>query len=143
MSKPIADDFDAIRTALHRNMPAGLSFSPGREGLRRLAEVLRQKTPRFTWDFGTVYTEEECGSKGCAYGLARFLWPHDIAVEEFGQSDFTRIMAEAFGLYIEDSRALFSSDRTYGKDYSEVTPNDVADAIDRYLSGKSIAIYRK
>lgn len=41
-----------------------------------LAEVLRQPLLEdHIWDFGTVYEKNECGTVGCAIGIAHIIWP--------------------------------------------------------------------
>ena len=50
-------------------------YIPGPEGLRMLARALRAPMPEgFGWDFGTKYQNDECGTVGCAMGLAKTLW---------------------------------------------------------------------
>ena len=53
----------------------------GLAGVRQLSTELKSQLPwNFTWYFGTSYESEgECGSRGCAIGLAHVLWPEQVA----------------------------------------------------------------
>lgn len=134
-----------------------LSFVPGREGLRRLAIHLRREMPEgFYWDFCTLNEpihrssgllglpifrkfRKQCGAKGCALGLARNIWPtFPTAGRRYPEDDDVdseqSIEAEAFGMPVEDYKAIFWTNGDYGKPHEEVLPSDVADAIDEYLA---------
>jgi hypothetical protein len=116
-----------------------LTFTPGREGLRKLATLLRmQMPPTFEWDYAYSEITSECGTQGCAFGLCRVMWPESFEKERRGFRMVTQ-MATRFGLSFDDSRELFQS--SYGREsahkWSNVRPAEVADAIDAYLARTS------
>ncbi len=104
-------------------------FIPSKEGLRVLARALRAPLPLgFTWDFGETFYWTECGSAGCAMGLAKILWP------EQRLRAYSRELSEKFQIPEDDATKLFvplmGSDKLR---MNEVTPTVIADVIDRYL----------
>lgn len=107
--------------------PITFEQADGRTRLRMLADALRGKMPEgFRWDFERTFETEDCGSTGCAMGLAHIIWPAHMA------SATSYVMAEVFGLSLKAATSLFIpniSDAAYGA----MTPRMVADAIDRYL----------
>jgi hypothetical protein len=134
-----------------------LVFSPGREGLRKLAFLLRGSMPeRFEWDFTITHRQMDCGSVGCAYGLAVTVWPEHMEAGGVcfrpGSRTFLEIMSDAFGVTDSDCRRLFafSEDGPFLEARGlerrglpctpeEVirrgpTPSQVADVIDHYLA---------
>ena len=102
----------------------------GLAGMRQLADVLRFVTPDFHWDFQTL----GCGTHGCLAGLSRGLWPDSV--------EYASIMAVAIAVKIptEDLSPIMGGvgmEDVYGeKSHEQVTPHDVADAIDRYIAEK-------
>lgn len=111
-----------------------LVFTPGREGLRKLAWVLRhpETWPKHEWNFGTIYESTSCGTVGCAMGLAAAMWP-----EHIGARPCTAILEDALGIPEPALEKLFVSAPTEyygGKRFTEIEPKDVADAIDSYLA---------
>ena len=115
-----------------------LSFAPGGEGLRRLVKALRlidgglQVTSRpHEWDFSLISDRTDCGTVGCAMGLAEVLWPDErqmcagnLAARLFPSDKW----AKSF-----DFEKLFVPPVVF----SRITPSMVADVIDDYLvSGK-------
>lgn len=127
-------------------------FVPGKEGLRRLAMLLRRyRRPGFHWDFPSIlrsaYVGEPCGTFGCALGLAVLTWP-EVAVASdfdgetmsFGDGEFDAV-PKLFGITEAEMRTIFyghpqggARKNIYGKPISRVTRRDVADAIDRFLA---------
>ena len=106
------------------------TFSPGLEGLRKLAWVLRHPEvwPKsHTWSFSKVLTQTDCGTIGCAIGLATEFW-HRPNFDETIQSLAMTSNAEITNIFAPISRG------PYGKPNSRVTPDDVASAIDSYLA---------
>jgi hypothetical protein len=94
----------------------------------RLIEVLRSPMPNtWKWDFGVTEEEHECGTAGCALGLARQLWPemNDFhAIRDREAAFFGITKDQAFSVFFGPYRGCFAS----------VTPEMVADrleAIDR------------
>ena len=133
---------------------ADLSFSPGHEGLRRLALLLRQPPEDFEFHFSFLYSDSNrglinklgrvcfgvrsCGAAGCALGLAYHCWPEFRAEADRGilARSFGDAACKVFGLSHSTVDKLFYiglSDRLEKK-MSAVTPEDVAMAIDEYLA---------
>jgi hypothetical protein len=117
-----------------------LTFSPGDEGLRKLAWVLRHPEvwPKgHVWDFSKILTHVPCGTVGCAMGIARRMWPRAIGSACSGS------LARAFDLDETDMVDIFvgPSSRFYSRaaliDIDGLTPLDVADAIHRYLAARA------
>lgn len=114
--------------------PPDLSM-PSIEGL---AWVLRHREAwpkRHNWDFSITlrprYTQcwRECGTAGCALGIAKRLWGIEA-------SDYAA--ANLFGISTKAADAIF-----YGGAYGvattkDVTPEMVADMIDRKIADGSI-----
>ena len=95
-----------------------LTFSPGKEGLRKLAYVLRHKElwpAGYRWDYA-------CHGK-CAMGISASIFK----VGRYGHAH-TGHMAKAFGLANAESEELF-----LGQEMG-ASANDIADAIVRYLA---------
>lgn len=118
-------------------------FEPGHEGLRRLAVVLRRPLPFwFIWDFAVISKDMPGRVCGCALTLARTIWPEFRAISA-SEPDVPRQMrAErlAFNMQKKDFTAIFGTNLgdwehwAYGKKSAgDVSPTDVAEAIDSYL----------
>ena len=108
-------------------------FTPRHDGLRKLAWVLRHPEvwPKgHTWNYNSTIVRHECGTFGCAMGVARLMWPAHI-----NDADVVE-MGDKFEMLLCDAGAIFYEPPTYGKTAAEVTPLDVADAIDRYLAAQ-------
>ena len=107
------------------------TFTPGHDGLRKLAWVLRHLPdvlPGYRYEHS--HYANECGTAGCAYGVCQVLWPQTFPRDQrFGGDKPARADA-AFG---EDAYDSFFSLRAFAYTYP-VTPLDVADAIDSYLA---------
>jgi hypothetical protein len=114
-----------------------LTFSPGREGLRKLARLLRHGMPaQFRWDFRTIGAEE-CGTHGCAIGLARAVWPEAREAMPGKAESWSREVADTFGMSHAKAYEIFFDPTTYRRRWGEmhlVTPADVADAIEKFLA---------
>jgi hypothetical protein len=122
-------------------------FTPGREGLRRLAFALRHPE---TWPDGFVWNFSYC--ENCAMGLACQLWMEDAP--NFSDADdehraYVSFIAHRLAVPFDDVQSLFLSadwaKRTMTKwfglvkierkfPFEKITPGMVADAIDRYLA---------
>ena len=118
-----------------KQVPDLKTFTPGHDGLRQLSYLLRHPEfwlKRFTWDFTSVLRPDgRCGTAGCALGIAQSVWN---IVE--GDNTFVSMRCdeygELFGMTASDVNRIFFTE--HGKpSLSDVTPIDVADAIDRYL----------
>jgi hypothetical protein len=100
-----------------------LTFSPGREGLRKLAYVLRHKKlwPRgHKWDY-------DCHGR-CAMGIAFSLWRDQMGIGPTRIIANTHDMAAAFGIPQDKSESLF----LYQK--SGASPAHIATAIEKFLA---------
>lgn len=130
-----------------------LSYATGREGLRRLAILLRQPHEDFAFYFGFLYDKPSrnplkrvarallgvrtCGAAGCALGLAYHCWPQFRAQVDCGikSQAFAYAAYNTFSINYTTADNLFYpnlADRL-GKRMSAITPEDVAAAIDEYL----------
>lgn len=101
--------------------------------LRILSEVLRGGPEHPMWPDGFVWNFHECGQ--CAMGLAGAIWGH---LSEWGYDNtYAGIMIT--NKLVPDRRnneAIFMVGNPR-KRHAEVTPADVADAIDEYLGSRS------
>ena len=103
-----------------------------RERLAMLAFALRHVPITHAWDFTRVGGGGDCGSAGCALGLANVLWGDegerrfagDAAVESVSHDEVHGLL----GINDELGERFYGCPRTY------VTPAMVADAIDQYLA---------
>ena len=96
-----------------------------RERLEMLRNFLRTPTPNVAWDYTLTCTvAPECGANGCAFGWYAYLkGEHYIEdrIDEFGISEDA------------DFDIFFTAGQAVGKISGDVTPDDVANAIDHYL----------
>lgn len=114
------------------------------EHLTKLIEALRKPMPQgFRFAMETVLDRDEahpeCGTAGCALGLASVLWPE---FDPFNIND----RCEFFGLTRDAVWAIFFGTTTlwdlYGqrataKDiFGDITPGQVADQLEAYLEGR-------
>lgn len=98
-----------------------------KDRLRDLAKVLRQSLP-IKWNFEYIEdSDPECGTSGCALGVAAVMWP------EFKIDYDSETFAKLFDMGESDFKEIFVFNDLYGKEYEDVTPTDVANAIDYYL----------
>lgn len=103
--------------------------------LRALSHILRN---RDLWPKDFIWNFSECTQ--CAMGLASTLWSETV------QSPFTCHMAKAFGMNSNTAKAIFcgmhpeNNSPTYGVEWDSplITPERVADEIDKYLDGRDI-----
>jgi hypothetical protein len=95
---------------------------------RRLIDALRHELPpTFEWNFTTIATPADCGTAGCALGLAQIMWPH---LEKAIAEDDDAAVAAFFGLPKEMVDEIFYGSDIYKCGMYEVTPGMVADAIE-------------
>lgn len=123
----------------NKEFDSPLIFTPGKEGLRKLAYLLRQQMPaKFEWKYGVVYAESECGTAGCAMGLARFVWPEAAAAIPLlfrGTATDAATVARLFDMPLEVAEDIFFFGYACkSRRHSEIKPVAVADAIDKYLA---------
>ncbi len=143
--------FDGQKTTLDLSREAFAAASP-KARLAMLAAALRRPLPsHFAWDFSAVHYRNNtpslfrlddifsrpenahCNTAGCALGLAYELWGD--AFGSFGVCGGSAAMA-AFDLSPDTMDAVFFDTRLYGVErFGDVTPQMVADAIDRHLLG--------
>jgi hypothetical protein len=109
-----------------------LTFSPGKEGLRKLAYVLRHKELwlKHKWNFMTPFRETECGTVGCALGIARVMWPEKI----IANGRICEQLAAQFDMSPSAASDIFHGGAFTHMEIHHITPVVVADAIDRYLA---------
>ena len=115
------------------------TFSPGREGLRKLAWVLRHPEVwpgKHMWDFRHVLDRNGCGTVGCAMGVGCLLWPEHFEEAILRTQEAARSIptARLFNISEPEAKALFYSGRGYGLRMGAVTPAMVASAIDAALA---------
>lgn len=116
-------------------------MSEGHDRLRRLSAALRGAMPKgFRWNFMVIIVDDdgdgdddgvgECGSSGCALGLASMVLP-----ERQDRPIMTIAEAAAFFDMPEEvaDSIFFCADLFYGVTLSEVTPAQVAALIDQWL----------
>ena len=123
------------------------TFTPGLEGLRKLAWVLRhpevwQRAHRWTFTF--LQKPDDCGTAGCALGVAGSVWPEfqKRIRYDYGYPWMPGgTVAATFGIPKKTASDIFCmqasdevSQRVYGKPMHRVAPADVASAIDSYLA---------
>ena len=122
------------------------AFIPGDEGLRQLSSLLRhvEEWPQyFDWDYGKLLQFHDCGSAGCAIGLCAQIWPEEFPKIECTPGQYMvleRIISKNFGMpHCETERIFYAPSiggGMYGKNRWDITPIDVANAIDDYLRRK-------
>lgn len=113
------------------------NFNIGHERLRQLSAALRQEQLPLLWDFGIDYRDTgaagvfarmktlgRCNSMGCALGLSKLMFPElkgKRPTEEFFDMP-PHVFSDIFYIY------------GYTVPVQCVTPQMVADAIDKYLA---------
>lgn len=112
-------------------------FALDKPSLHALSYALRHPD---TWPNGFVWNYTFCDQ--CAMGLAHLLWN----IGRAGKSNGATIMARAFAMpYTKAEDIFFKTNRAFANrrvlhlfpaDYKTVTPDMVADQIDKYLKGK-------
>lgn len=103
--------------------------------LAKLVTALRAEMPKeFTWYFGAISVPTECGSMGCALGLAGIVLRDDgFSLDD--EKDEGTDMAEFFGMDRDLFDATFLDPTTYIDHHGatscrDVTPAMVADEIE-------------
>jgi len=128
------------------------------KNLRKLAKMLRKQQQfedmckrgdfkvtgdRFKWDFSTIITIKSCGTRGCAMGL----WELGKArVNKYGHFNSEAFQKDFFALSAREQTHLFESGgyedtkpTSAPSDYDHVTPEMVADQIDKLIEKKGWA----
>ncbi len=103
------------------------------ERLIMLRDFLRTPVPNKHWDFSDIAVNPECGSAGCACGWYMYL------TDKYGSLDFgTSEMLDEFGMNTyEEFEGIFDNGLTLKlslDSMSDVSPENVADAIDEHLT---------
>lgn len=106
--------------------------------LHALSYVLRHPD---TWPRGFVWDYNDC--KQCAMGLAHKLWSKEVSEVSNQGKIGSSIMARSFGMPYTTARDIFFGDayirlHCFGLvpirvSFSKITPDMVADQIDKYL----------
>lgn len=110
------------------------TFSPGKEGLRKLAYVLRhpEMWRSHRWVYSVTEERNECGTSGCAIGVARCVWPEARSLLPTRVAGLEEHISAVFAMDEIDAERLFLLG-TFATQTNMITAEDVADAIDRYL----------
>ncbi len=105
-----------------------------RERLAALAKLLRLPMPTdFRFSFGRWYDTPyggECGTVGCAWGLAHHMWPEEVHRHPGSVATRPADMYSELGVSGVDGNDLFCAHLGIHK---IPTPLQVADAIDHYI----------
>lgn len=115
MSEPLYDNHGRI----------ALTDDP-RENLRRLALLLRSPLIDWKWRFQFY---DHCGTAGCAIGYANVYWR--LGLELNNALNEHRTLYPVFALSEDDFQYLFTDGVL---DAESITPEVVAERIDRYLA---------
>ncbi len=119
------------------------SFATGDTGLLRLAMLLDNeqewRDSIMEWDFLSVTRNSlsECGTAGCALGLAKLVWPefkYESARSLSAFSAATRI----FEIDSLAAQYIFSGGFTF-KPFCEINPRDVVAAIREFVYARNPA----
>jgi len=93
-----------------------------------------------SWDYYTVKSfcpEAECGTAGCAVGLAETIWPQFLIIDPFDVEN--RVMT-AFDLTVKQGDDLFFGTNLVGfgvEFMHQVTPSMVATAIREFVAART------
>lgn len=96
----------------------------------------------FHWEFGTVFgyvdDDPECGTEGCAMGVAAMIWDPDHAHSKLANEEVTdRTLMNWFHISQGTiDRLFYGTGRQH--DVSEITPEMIAGRIDDFLAGRPI-----
>jgi hypothetical protein len=97
----------------------------------RLIAALRAPLPvGFKWDFTDISYETECGTAGCALGLAALMWPDRAEMLLDGTLINDGQIAEFLDIPTKDVERIFYLFYLYDCDNSDVTPAMVVDALE-------------
>lgn len=103
----------------------------------QLVYALRHLPETHRWNFMYVFHQEECGTAGCAIGLAHTLWPEfEMAkINDERTHIFWSKSEEILGVSESAAYDMFSTSRAYECHLmTEVTPEMVADKLEEYLN---------
>lgn len=128
---------DDIRVTYHLPKKGSWDVSDitPRQRLEKLRDFLRTPVPNMAWNFNMISVDPDCGTSGCACGWYGYLKGDDLytTIKSFGE---LKLRKELGIQSPEDFYNIFSVGlgTRLGKSLSEVTPTDVADAIDEYIA---------
>jgi hypothetical protein len=110
-------------------------FIPGHEGLRQLAEILRNLPDGFKFSYSGVYHKYDNVIVGSTEGLAKFCWPDVFKdIDEFNTETINSTMAKHLDLPEEFCDNLLWDNNGFFKYPTRfITPEMVANKIDDYL----------
>lgn len=106
--------------------------------LEALRDALRGALPAgFAWDYSRVREPKDCGTCGCAIGLASLLFGVDDGLCDGGRFFDSATWAAFFGLTLQRCHQIFADADLYVDvpRMVDVTPEHVAVLIDRHLCG--------
>lgn len=118
----------------------GKTFAPVRQDVQNLltlADALEREHEGFKWAFDQFYFKHDCGTIGCAIGMAAHIGiiPTEVAERLFPYES----AGEYFGLTKEEAIHVFSTTfarAVYGVSFRQVTPAQVAAQIRRIAAEK-------
>jgi hypothetical protein len=138
---------------LNQRLPPDLT-EPSLEGLAYLLRHKKLWPTYFKWDFLEILTTRrlshtrastlvafiasaevhDCGSRGCAIGLACLMWPRQFAGAWVSNSTMSKSVSRILGMPVSSVDAIFCDPSHYEIEPSaDVKPKMVANAIDKYL----------
>jgi hypothetical protein len=91
-----------------------------------ITALRREMPPMYLWDFGMTKETTDCGTRGCAVGLATILWPSVPA-------DISSV-SQHIGITAKQGWRIFGhvpSSRWPAARGDDVTPQMVADALEK------------
>jgi hypothetical protein len=107
----------------------------------QLVYALRNLPETHEWSYTVVGGGDECSSRGCALGLACALWP-ELSPRKFwwvfGDKGESALLyaSKIFGITKEQAETIFYGLADFNFTQSgQVTPGDVADALEEALNG--------
>jgi len=97
---------------------------------RQLIAALRNLPKEFEWNFAVNRKKAECGSQGCALGLASILWPDRVDAK----SPRLREVGSQIGLSLVATYHIMGFEGRFARyDRYKVTAAMVADALEETL----------
>jgi hypothetical protein len=112
---------------------------PSVEGLSYLLRH-SEEWPKHRWNFSRVCDKTDCGTVGCALGVAITKWPAEMSRELRPDDGYTEAFVRLTGMDQKAANGIFRNwnfiGEGYGKHNSQITELDVADKIDTYLAAR-------
>lgn len=111
----------------------GIDLTP-KQRREILINVLEHPLVKWEWDYNIV--KNECGTAGCAIGLATTIWGDEpFGIKKWKYSDFyvfnAKKIGEFFGISTKMANLVFDEPSTYNSYgyYENVTPQMVAEKL--------------